>query len=89
MAEIDPAGITTLDEPYLASIHGGPVAVHQQQNQLIPNESYYRVRLLLQEQSPHFNQVTKGTVQIKGEPRSLLEQAWLTVSAVVIRESGF
>ncbi len=89
VVEIDPAGITTLDAPYLASIHGGPVAVHQQQNQLIPNESYYRVRLLLQEKNPRISQVTKGTVQIEGTPRSLMEQAWLTVSAVVIRESGF
>jgi len=89
VAEIDPASITTLDEPYLASIHEGPIAVHQQQQQLIPNESYYKVRLQLQESTPLLQQVTRGTVQIEAEPRSLLQQAWLTVSAVMIRESGF
>ncbi len=89
VVEIDPAGISTLDEPYLASIYSGPIAVHQQQEQLIPNESYYRVRLLPEGESPPVRQVSRGIVKIEGQPHSLLQQAWLTVGAVVIRESGF
>jgi len=91
--EIAPTGSRTLDTPYLASVYGGDVPVSYDGNMLISQKSLYRVMLIPDKHSfsdgklP--SQIVRGSVYIRGRPRSLLSSAWRRVITVLIRESGF
>lgn len=88
--EIDRANIEVLDEPYSASVFGGAVAVRRNEtDQLRVHESLYRVRLLPSEAMSHPPRITRGSVRLQVESRSLISRVWRLVSAVFIRESGF
>jgi len=97
--EIDPTGSNTLKEPYLASEYGGdlPVrygvkgnpAIRENTAPLISHKSLYRI-ILIPESFPDLPyQIVRGAVRINGKPQSLIHQAWLRITAVLIRESGF
>ena len=74
---------------YLASLYSGPVPVRQdEQGQIKPEASIYRVTLEVDDQGDEWNQAVRGMVQIQGESRSVLRQLWEHVAAVFIRESG-
>ena len=76
--------------PYLASIFGGGVPVRQdEQGELQPETSVYRVKLNVVGEPPLWNRAIRGIVHVDGPPRSLFERAWDGVIAVLIRESGF
>lgn len=88
--EIDRANVEVLDEPYSASVYGGGVAVHRNdKNQLTVHESLYRVRLLPDADIGNPPRVTRGTVRLHVESRSLVSRLWRLVNAVFVRESGF
>ncbi len=90
IVDIDNANTTVLDEPYHASIYGGDVAVSNNKNgKLMVNETLYRVLLVPDEGSISAEQLSRGTVRIKGTPESILMRSWKYVSAVLLRESGF
>jgi len=90
LTDIDNANTTVLDEPYHASIYGGNIATTQdKQGKLMVNETIYRVILIPDESSIQSEQLSRGTVRIKGTPESFLVRIWKYVSAVLLRESGF
>jgi putative peptide zinc metalloprotease protein len=89
VASIAPASSRVLPEPYLASVHGGNVPVHQGRDRtLIPEAPVYRV--LLRPDAPLRApvQVERGTVLLDGEGESLATRLWRTAIGVLIRESG-
>lgn len=89
--QMDQSNSRVLQEPYLASIYSGDIAVrHSQTGQIIPNESIFRVVLALDEteiDAPA--QISRGTVVLSGEGQSILSRVWKQTGAVLVRESGF
>lgn len=87
---IDPAHTPTLDEPYLASIFDGPIAVRPGEGgSLVSHETIYRVTLMAATKRPVPAQALPGTALLDAVPESLLERAATLAAAVFIRESGF
>lgn len=87
---IDPVSTEVLEKAYLASVHGGDVAVLPDKKEgLVVKESLYRVQLVPEKTRHQRHSVVRGTVQLAGERKSLLLQALRSVSSVLIRESGF
>ena len=79
-----------LDIPYLASIHGGGVAVDQNgRNQLIPVRGIYRVTLEPLTAQAAQPMVLRGVVHVQGAAESLLVRVWNQTWGLVLRESGF
>lgn len=88
VSQIDKQALDKLSDPYQASIYGGDIQV--QNAQLEVGESVYRVHFFVNNQdikSLHF--AGKGTVAISGEGQSIAGRLIQSVSAVLIRESGF
>ena len=74
---------------YLASLYAGPVPVRQDdQGNIKPESSIYRVTLDVEDTDEPWTQVVRGLVQVEGESRSVVRQLWEHVAAVFIRESG-
>ncbi len=74
---------------YLASLYSGPIPVRQdEQGNIKPEASIYRVTLGIADQEGEWNQAVRGMVQVQGEYRSVVRQLWEHVAAVFIRESG-
>lgn len=80
----------TLDEPELASIYGGGVAVRREPDgRLVPETAVYRVLLDLAGDTPHAaTELRRGTVRIAGDAVSPIARIWRRVAAVVLREAG-
>ncbi len=88
--EIETSGSSMLNDPYLASVYGGDIPVRLVNgDDLVSNKGLYRVILVPETDIELPGQIVRGTVIIKGEKQSLLNQAWTRVFAVLIRESGF
>ena len=90
VAAVETVNVAALDTPYLASVHGGDIAVlPAADNRLVPAQSIYRV--VLEPLAPVLvpPQIQRGTAHIAGEARSAADRAWRTVAAVLIRGSGF
>ncbi len=88
VAEVNTA---LLDLPYLASVHGGEVAVRvDAQGRFQPVEALYRVTL-----EPVVDgvsapaRVVPGVVRLAAAPRSLADRLWRNLWAALLRESGF
>jgi putative peptide zinc metalloprotease protein len=89
VSEIDRGSTRSLPDPYLASVHGGPVSVRTpKQNELIPDQTIYRVSLVPSALTTPPDRVVRGQVALRGETISLAARAWRAVLAVLIRESG-
>ena len=87
---LDTINITQLDQPYLASVYGGNIATqHNEQEQLVPLESQFRVRFQECEGMESLNQELAGTVKLSGERKSLVVRAVTWVMAVIVSEAGF
>jgi putative peptide zinc metalloprotease protein len=90
VAEIARASTQALDEPAMASIHGGPIPVRANEKKtLVPDRTVYRVTLTPIGQELPPVRVLRGTVLLRGERISLAARVWRAVLAVLIRESGF
>jgi putative peptide zinc metalloprotease protein len=90
VAEIDRVNIPTIDEPFLASTYGGPIAARTDpQGAIIPDMPLFRLRL--DGCSPAAVPLIKlrGVVHIEVEKRSKLMEGMRNVYATVIREVGF
>jgi putative peptide zinc metalloprotease protein len=90
VADIDRLNISTVEEPSLTSVYGGPLPARQDgRGNLYLKDSVFRVRL--EGCSPNTVPPLRlqGTVGIKGERRSLIVQAAKHVYSTLIRESGF
>jgi putative peptide zinc metalloprotease protein len=67
VAEIARASTRTLPDPYLASIHGGPITVRTpKQNELVPDRTLYRLTLAPQGEAPLPTRVLRGHVVVHG-----------------------
>jgi len=89
IGEITPIPDAALPEPYLASIHGGPVAADFEGGELVPLEGIYKTSFSPAASLPPPDRVTRGTVFLDGKPMSLFSRLKRQVTAVLVRESGF
>lgn len=86
--DIAPAPLPVLDEPAVASTQGGDIAIVPSSDGVLrPHFPIYRILLSVSDTST--SQVMRGAVSIYVAPRSLFTAAWNSVTAVLIRESGF
>ncbi len=89
---IDPANITQLQssDNYVASTYGGQVPVKlTHDKRLIPQEAVYRV-ILSMDQTHLLNNVQKGAVVLEAKDKKpFIQRAWILITKVLIRESGF
>jgi len=74
---------------YLASLYSGPIPVRQdEQGNLKPEASIYRVTLDVDDEGEEWTQAIRGMAHVQGESRSVVRQLWEHIGAVFIRESG-
>jgi putative peptide zinc metalloprotease protein len=71
-----------------ASSGGNVVTIPNRDNQMIPRDAIYRVRVELSEQ-PNRKHMALGNVVIEGERRAILPRIVSRIVAVIIRETGF
>lgn len=89
LAEIAQINIKELDQPYLASVFGGSIAVKQEAGgKLSPTASVFTVRLH-PEQPVSIQQKKRGVVVVDAQPRSFIRRMFDSSLALLIRESGF
>jgi putative peptide zinc metalloprotease protein len=83
------ASTRVLSDPYLASIYGGPITVRTpKQNELVPDQTYYRVTLTPSVTTAPPKQMIRGRVALHGDAVSIAQRTWRLLYAVFIRESG-
>ncbi len=90
VAEIDRVNIATIDEPFLASTYGGPIASRNDANGVATPESpVFRVRMdnCFPGESPMIK--LRGVAHIKAEKRSKFIELIKNYYALAIREIGF
>ncbi len=76
--------------PELASPHGGRIpALPDRDGNLVPETAVYRVLLSPADTIAAPPMALRGTVLVQGERRSLAGRLLTTVTAVLVRESGF
>lgn len=87
---IDRLNLATLDEPYVASVYGGPInSVHRPDGSVAPLESTFRVRFGGCDSSPALSREVPGTVSITGASRSLLGRFASWLGALLRRDISF
>lgn len=80
--------VSQLEHPMLASRYGGPLSVASHGKELVPTPPLFHVLVQLDSAPPTLRE-TRGHLQIEGNRRSLLAEAFTHMAAVVLRESGF
>lgn len=80
-----------LNEPLLASVHKGPIAVEppEQPGRYRPKESIFLVVLAVEQKSMPLTAIQRGYVRVASEPRSYALRMWRNLHSLLIRESGF
>ena len=87
--DVSPGAVQVLDQPELASIHGGGVPVRREADgRLLPETAVYRVTFTLPNGPSATFGIRRGSVRIDAKPVSLASRAWQRVAAVVMREAG-
>lgn len=90
ITDIDTVGIRVLDTLYVASVHGGELAVRgNDRNELVPISGTYKVRMKVIELGYKPGQVIRGSVKIFGASESFFVKIKRKVVALLRRESGF
>jgi len=90
VSDIDDVNSRALDLPYLASVHGGDIAVETNaRGTMTPTQGIYRVSLKPQPDLDAPPMVVRGVTRIEGPRQSLIVRAWDRVWSILIRESGF
>lgn len=84
---IDTARAGALPDPLLAAVHGGPIETVEGER-LTPRAALYRVRIRL-DAPPPGARVARATAVIEGRRESLAADWLRSVSAVIVRETGF
>ena len=90
VTEIENMAVRTMDALYSASLFGGDVAVREnQQRELIPVISVYKIRLKITNDFSNLQRVIRGTVVLKADPESFYKRVKNRVVGVFRREGGF
>ncbi len=90
VAEIDRVNIPTIDEPFLASTYGGPIAARNDANGVAtPDSPVFRVRMdsCFPGETPMMK--LRGVAHINAEKRSKFIEIIKNYYALAIREIGF
>ncbi len=88
VVRVDRDATRILQDPMLASTHGGELLVRERKGQLVPEQAVYRVVLTVDDpQAAHRAQ--RGHLVIYGSPKTLLGDFLRTALAVLVRESGW
>ena len=87
--EIEQTAIETLVYPELASTYGGPIAVHLESEATKTVDAFYKVRARLNAAPDTVNSNITGTLKIETPLYAPFSNLWLSVSALLLRESGF
>lgn len=88
--DADPVNIPVLEQPLLASVHGGAIAtLLNSQQQLVPVESHFRLRFDDCTETSRVHQILAGTALVHGERKSLLARALRQLRAALVSEAGF
>ena len=87
--EIEDANIQVMDSLYLASTYGGPIAVREDEDGLVPEDSLYRVKFEMLDEEVAIPRVVRGKMHIVGEPKSFAFRTYDLIATVLVRESGF
>jgi len=85
---IDDLNLPLLDQPLLASVHGGPLAVEARERGLVPLAALFRVRLDDCDSEAAPSREMAGVARLRGERRSLLGEGWQRLLALLRREGG-
>ena len=87
---LDQTHTGTLDEPCLASVYGGELAVRRTpDNKLASEDTVYRFLLQPDDAVALPLLMLRGKVRLQGKPMSFFKRAWLACARIVIRESEF
>lgn len=91
VTQVDITAMPTLPYPALAESHGGKIAVRvAEDGGLYPEQALYRVTLSPTEPKASFPAMQLyGTVMLEADPESLVTTLWRSLSATLVRESGF
>ncbi|MEE8387855.1 MAG: hypothetical protein V3R65_04700 [Acidiferrobacterales bacterium] len=90
ITDIGTVGIRTLDTLYVASVHGGELAVRgNERNELVPISGTYKVRMKVSGLTYIPSRVIRGSVKIFGISESFFVKIKRKVIAALRRESGF
>jgi len=87
---IDPDATRVLPDALLAATHGGEILVREQDDQLIPEHSLYRVVLIPDEPIANGSmaQTLRGHLVIRGKPRAWATDTVRSILAALRRETG-
>ncbi|MBF0444310.1 MAG: biotin/lipoyl-binding protein [Magnetococcales bacterium] len=90
LLNLDPVAIQYLEQPYFASIFGGPIGVWEdEKGRFIPLSPIYRLTLDSVEPLGKITFETPGELQLQAENEALFQQLWRQIAQVFIRESSF
>ena len=90
LKHLDRSNRPILEDPYMASIYGGPIAVRRdEKDRLITEQAMYQLQFTTESTNEPVNQIWRGTVRLKGQPQNMFSRAWRAVMMVLIRESEF
>lgn len=78
--------VTELDEPLLASLSGGPIPARLQQNSVVPEGAWFKIRLVAETHGERLPTRLRGVIHLEAEARSLLERWWRSALLVLVRE---
>ncbi|MEO1324735.1 MAG: HlyD family efflux transporter periplasmic adaptor subunit, partial [Pseudomonadota bacterium] len=89
LVEFSSSAIERLEQPILASVNGGPIAVDRDGDALAPREALFRVRLIAEKGAigDEFYQIqtVPGTVQIRTRGRSFAQWAFAEIARSIRR----
>jgi len=87
IAMIETTALRELDQRFMASNHGGEIAVRETaEGELVPIRALYRIRFRLETDALSIHHVGVGDVRISAKPESFLQPAWRRVIGVLCRE---
>lgn len=94
LINISQSDANEIEQPELASVYGGPIAVQeagrgQSDKELLPVQGQYLVLLRPKLQVSVPDQSIRGVVKIDGQAQSYLHKFGQAIASVLIRESGF
>lgn len=89
LTRMDRTGLRVLKDPYLGSVHKGPLPVILVGKNLVVQESLYRIELREAAHGRIPFGVMPGVLRIQAKPRSMMARLGRYLAVTGIRESGF